>query len=69
MPDDIEPLDETVDPDTVSAQAQEILMLRHVIRVQGEVLDGLASEARKLQLSGNPGVAEAGKKLSLMIPS
>ncbi len=52
-----------------SSPAEEILMLRHVIGVHGQVLDQIATEARKMKLSGNPGVSSAGTKILDLIPS
>ena len=61
--------EETTEVDQVTQQAERIVMLEHVINVQGRVLDEVASEARKLKLSGNPGVSAAGTKILALIPS
>ena len=60
---------EETEVDKVTQQAQEIVMLRHVVHVHGQVLDEIAGEARKLVLSGNPAVSAAGTKILGMIPS
>lgn len=62
MSDDIEPLDEEISA-TVTRQAERIVMLEHVINVQGRMIDDVATAGRKFKLSGNPGVSAAGAQI------
>jgi len=47
---------------------EQLKTLQHVIMVQGKVMDDVATEARRMMLSGNPAVSAAGSKILAMIP-
>ena len=58
---------DTKQADEVGRLSEEIATLKHVIMVQGKMIDDVATVGRKLRLSGNPGVSAAGAQVLGML--